>query len=112
LQGFCKTQYASLHGWGHFRRCHTAVIDLLVSIQGPGLTVEIHDEGDYWPGRNLAALRRNLDEINGAVAALAGALKDGEEKVESPIFRHRNFERLEAEGEARGYGSRLAKAFR
>jgi hypothetical protein len=104
LSGFSKTQYASLHGWEHFRRCHTAVVDLLHGMRGLGLAVEINDEADYWPGRSLAVLRKNLEQMNGAVAALAGALKDGDEntdhgaRVESPIFHHPQFERLEAEG--------------
>ena len=81
------------------------------------MSVEITDEGDYWPGRDLAALRRNLDEMNGVVAAAAGALKDwGEERggapVESPIFSHPHFERLEAAGAARGHASRLRKLLR
>lgn len=114
LQSFCKTQFAGLHGWEHFRRCHTAVIDLLAGARALGLTVKINDEGDYWPGRNLKALQRNLDEMNGVVAAAAGVLKDWEEEnggppVQSPILAHPNFERLEAEGEARGYASRLRR---
>lgn len=47
FHGFCKTQYASLHGWEHFWRCHTAVIDLLASARRLGFSVEISDEGDY-----------------------------------------------------------------
>ncbi len=103
LTGFCKTQYASLHGWDHFQRCHTAVIDLLAGARRLGLSVEIHDEGDYWPSRDLKALRQNLEELNGAVAAAAGALKDaaGDDSIHSPIFAHPQFERLEAAGVAR-----------
>jgi hypothetical protein len=106
LHGFCKTQYASLHGWNYFRRCHAAVIDLLAAGRRMGLEVEINDEGEYWPGRNLRVLRQNLDEMNGLVAGTAGALKDfysdsGKPQVESPIFAHRDFERLEAEGAER-----------
>ncbi len=117
LQSFCKTQYASLHGWEHFRRCHTAVIDLLAAARSLGLTVKINDEGDYWPGRNLEALRRNLDEMNGVVAAAAGVLKDwGEESggqpVQSPILAHTHLERLEAEGAPRGYASRLRRVLK
>ncbi|MBE0545674.1 MAG: hypothetical protein IH623_30450 [Verrucomicrobia bacterium] len=104
LHGFSKTQYASLHGWEHFRRCHTAVVDLLAGLRRLGLGVEINDEGDYWPGRRFDFLRKNLDEMNGIVAAAAGALKDmdeaasGASNVQSPIFAHNAFERLEAEG--------------
>jgi len=105
FHGFSKTQFASLHGWAHFRRCHTAVIDLLAGIRRLGLEVAISDEGDYWPGRSLPELRRNLDEMNGIVAAAAGALKDAHDGegggIQSPIFAHRDFERLEAEGEAK-----------
>ena len=45
--------------------------------------------------------------MNGVVAATAGALKDrnpdgdGNSDVVAPIFRHPNFERLEAEGDAK-----------
>lgn len=107
FHGFSKTQYASLHGWEHFRRCHTAAVDLLAGMRRPGLHVEINDEGAYWPGRSIDALRRNLDQMNGLVAAAAGAFKDacedlhGQSGVQSPIFAHQAFERLEAEGAAR-----------
>lgn len=107
FSGFSKTQYASLHGWEHFRRCHVAVIDLLLSLRRLGLRVEISDEGDYWPGRSLTKLRAEVGMMNGVVAAAAGVLRDldeavnGKSGVESPIFAHKNFERLEAEGVAR-----------
>ena len=71
--------------------------------------MNITDEGEYWPGRSLAALRKNLDEMNGLVAAMAGRLKDGDAQVESPIFQHARFERLEAEGEAK-MGVRIRQA--
>jgi hypothetical protein len=107
LAGFSKTQYASLHGWEHFQRCHCAVVNLLAACRTPGLRVKISDEGDYWPTCSLTRLRRNLDQMNGLVAASAGALKDfygaegGDSPVQSPIFAHRQFERLEAQGAAR-----------
>jgi hypothetical protein len=107
FHGFAKTQFASLHGWEHFRRCHTAVVDLVSGMRHLGLDVEINDEGGFWPGRSVAALRQNLDEMNGIVAAAAGALKDFDESpdgqpcVQSPIFAHKYFEGLEAEGVAR-----------
>ena len=117
LGRFSKTQYASLHGWEHFRRCHGAVVDLLRSLRQPGLEITIHDEGDYWPGRSLEALRRNLDEMNGIVAAAAGAFKDLDEasnglsNVVSPIFAHPQFEQLEAEGEMK-HGMAIRRAHR
>jgi hypothetical protein len=104
LAGFSKTQYASLHGWEHFTRCHCAVVELLAACRQPGLRVKISDEGDYWPRRSLKQLRENLNHLNGLVAATAGALKDLDEtatRVQSPIFAHQHFERLEAEGAKR-----------
>jgi len=107
FSGFSKTQYASLHGWEHFLRCHRAIIDVLAAWRELGLAVRISDEGGYWPRRSERTLRRNLEEMNGAIAAAAGALKDqseahgGQAGVLAPIFRHRDFERLEAEGAKR-----------
>jgi hypothetical protein len=106
LRYFCKTQYASLHGWEYFLHCHRTVIDLLNFWRTLGVQVRISDGGGYWPRRSVATLRRNLDEMNGIVAAMGGALKDagGEAPVESPIFRHPQFERLEAAGARRHVG--------
>jgi len=107
FSGFCKTQYASLHGWEHFERCHLAALALLTQCaRTVGAHVRINDEGGYWPHRDRAALRANLDNMNGIVAAFAGALKDATEEhpaspVQSPIFAHPQFERLEAEGLAK-----------
>lgn len=102
----CKTQYASLHGWEHFHRCHTAVIALIRAWTEHDAAVRIVDEGGWWPRRSDAILRRKLDEMNGIVAGLAGAMKDasddkGGRPIASPIFAHPQFERLEAEGVAR-----------
>ena len=113
LAGFSKTQYASLHGWEHFQRCHCAVVNLLAACGTPELCVKISDEGDYWPRRSLAKLRQNLDHMNGLVAAAAGALKDADDtgaegRVQAPIFAHKNFERLEAAGAMRA-GAALKK---
>ena len=71
-------------------------------------------EGEYWPGRNETALRQNVEQMNGAIAAAAGAMKDfdrakGAACVQSPIFAHPQFERLEAEGAARGHATALRK---
>lgn len=107
LSGFCKTQYASLGGWEAFRRAHTAAVDLLAGLTALDVEVEITDEGGYWPARDEAELRRTVERMNGIVAALAGAMKDANEEapggapVQSPIFAHPQFERLEAEGIAR-----------
>ena len=114
-EGFCKTQYASLHGWPHFRRCHLAVLGLLDAARRLGCRVVVSDEGEYWPGRNEAALRQNVGQMNCAIAAAAGAIKDfdgatGAGGVQSPIFAHPQFEHLEAKGAARGHAAALRKA--
>lgn len=100
--GACKTQYASLHGWEHFRRCHTSVMGLLRLAVDLGIRVRITDEGGWWPHRSDPSLRRSIDQCNRLVAALGGALKDqspdDEPRVASPIFAHPDFEQLEAEG--------------
>lgn len=102
--GFSKTQYASLHGWEHFLRCHSAVIDLLAALRPLGFRVRIRDEGEYWPRRSVTALRREVGHMNAIVAGVAGALKDvagGDGAgIQSPIFAHKDFERLEAEGQS------------
>jgi hypothetical protein len=110
----CKTQYASLRGWENFVRCHVGAVKLVGEWRGLGGRVKINDEGGYWPRRDLATLRQNLDRMNGIVAAFAGAVKDAGEgeglaPVQSPIFAHPQFERLEAEGAARE-GTKLTEA--
>ncbi|MBI4624178.1 MAG: hypothetical protein HY736_13305 [Verrucomicrobia bacterium] len=112
LDLFSKTQYASLHGWEHFRRCHLAVIAALEIWRGLGARVKISDEGGYWPRRSERTLRRELDQMNGAIAGLAGVLKDAADEdggppVQAPILAHPQFERLEANG-VRKHGSKIA----
>ncbi len=111
LAYFCKTQYASLHGWEHFLRCHRTVVELLSFWRTLGIGVRISDDGGYWPRRSEKALRRRLGEMNSVVAAAAGALKDsgGGAAVESPIFQHRQFESLEAAG-AQKHGRKVLRA--
>lgn len=116
LDLFSKTQYASLHGWEHFRRCHLAVIAALQIWRKLGARVKISDEGEYWPDRSERKLRHELDLMKGAIAGLAGALKDacdddGGPPVQSPMFAHPHFERLEAEGMER-VGAHVAKALK
>lgn len=85
LAGSCKTQYAGLHGWKHFQRCHCAVLELLAGCRRPGLRVKISDEGKYWPRRSLGTLRGNLDQMNQLVAVTAGALQDDSEAPEGTM---------------------------
>jgi hypothetical protein len=113
-KGFCKTQFASLHGWEHFRRCHLAVLGLLEAARRLGCRVTVFDEGEYWPGRNEAKLRRNVEEMNCAIAGAAGAMKDFDKAmdaagVQSLIFAHPQFEHLEAKGATQKHVAALRK---
>lgn len=113
LEGFCKTQYASRHGWEHFRRCHVEVIELLEHWRTFGASVQIKDEGGFWPRYSENKLRRNIVEYDQCIAAFGGALKDaaGEcgETIEAPIFNHPQFEQLEAQGMAE-HGGKIGRA--
>jgi len=102
LNGYCKTQYASRHGWEHIFRCHRKVTGLLRAAQALGLRVRVDDEGGYWNSGSVATLRRNLAAYDQSMAAFGGALKDaaGEQAgdIRSPIFEHPAYEHLEAAG--------------
>ncbi len=104
LRSFCKTQYASEHGWEHFLKCHRQIISLLDFWKQLGVTVEVNDEGEYWPDRSEEKLKTILRQYNGLVAAVGGMFKDAAAdsasglSVESPIFDYAHFERLEHEG--------------
>jgi hypothetical protein len=115
LQGFCKTQYASRHGWEHFLKCHRSVIKLLRAAEDLGLRLNVHDEGELWESGSTDRLRRNLNKYNQCVAAFGGALKDaaGAEgsTVQSEIHHHPDFERLEASGMA-AFGEQVHSAVR
>ena len=84
-----------------------AVVDLLVALRPLGSAFKSSTRPNTGPRRPLTKLRHNIDEMNGVVAAAAGALKDldeainGTSGVQSPIFAHKDFEQLEAGGEAR-----------
>jgi hypothetical protein len=115
VAGVGKTQFASLHGWEHFRRCHLAILGLLEEARRLGCRVTVFDEGEYWPGRNEAKLRKNVEEMNCAIAAAAGAMKDFDKAMDSAgvrslIFAHPQFERLEAKGAAGKHVAAVRKA--
>lgn len=104
LLSCCKTQYADIVGWKHFLTCHELVVSAALVWKRLGLDVKIIDEGSYWPGRSITRLRANLTDYNHLIAGLGGALKDAADtengdSVESPIFAHPRFERLEAEAQ-------------
>jgi hypothetical protein len=104
FKGSCKTQYASEHGWEHFLRCHKMILSILNFWRQMGVMVEVSDEGGYWETGSEKKLRDMLQGYNGLIAAVAGAFKDASDasgkggSVESPIFAHGEFERLEAQG--------------
>lgn len=100
LKCFSKTQYASIHGWEHFRRCHVAILDFLAALRPLGFDVKIKDEGHYWPRRSERKLREEVGMMNRVIAAAAGAMKDAfdDGSIQAAIFAHPQFERLEAEG--------------
>lgn len=112
MEGFCKTQYASRHGWEHFLKCHRGVIELLWAAEALGLKVKVEDEGELWETGSHKVLRRNLREYDRSMAAFVGAVKDAagpETNLVSPISEHPQFERLEAERVAL-HGEKMAKA--
>ncbi len=115
LRGFCKTQYASRHGWEHFLKCHRGVVELLWAAEALGLRMKVHDEGELFETGSHARLQRNLEKYNQCLAAFGGALKDAAAtagvKLQSAIHRHPDFERLEAAGLA-SYGQQIDASVR
>jgi hypothetical protein len=105
LRGYCKTQYASRHGWEHFLKCHRRITDLLRETERLGLRVRVDDEGEFWETGSPARLRARLEGYDCDLAAFGGALRDAAramgDDVQGPIFGHPRFEHLEAEGIAR-----------
>jgi hypothetical protein len=73
---FCKTQYASRHGMGHFLRCHLCVIRMLDHAKASGILAGVKDEGGFWDERDPKALVRKVGEWNEGMAGLVGELKD------------------------------------
>lgn len=99
---FCKTQYANdprCGGLGNFLRCHLLVVAVLDAAKKLGFRVKVHDEGDYWPKRDLDALGKAVGEMDAAMAGFRGALKDAlGDKIETAMDGRPDFERLEAKG--------------
>jgi hypothetical protein len=101
---FCKTQYANERGLENFLRCHLSVVAMLDAAKRIGFDVQVNDEGHYWERRNVADLIKQIGEWDKFIAGFAGALKDAAESagmaIQSPIMDRRDFERLEAAGQA------------
>jgi hypothetical protein len=94
-QGWCKTQYASVHGEQHFLDCHLRLVDMMEYARQSGVDVTIWDEGQYWETRDRSVLLAELEKMNRLTARIAGRLHDASVPVEAPIFEHPEFERLE-----------------
>ena len=104
---FCKTQYANSPECGgvqNFLRCHLSVVAMLDAAKKLGFAVTCNDEGHYWEKRDLKALVKEIGEWDAFIAAFGGALKDMAETqgmtIEAPITERKDFEKLEAEGQA------------
>jgi len=104
-RSFCKTQYASdprFGGMNNLVKCHLLVIAMLDKAKKLGILEHVSDGGDYWKSRDLAGLVGETNSMNQIVAAVAGHIKDaGGEGVVAPITEFANFEKLEAEGQAK-----------
>ena len=94
-QGWCKTQYASNHGDEHILRCHLRLVEMMDFAIQSGVEVTVWDEGQYWETRDRDVLLAELDKMNRLMARVAGRLHDAKHQVESPIFEHPDWERLE-----------------
>ena len=101
---FCKTQYANspdCGGVGNFLRCHLSVVAMLDAAKKLGFDVTVNDEGGYWEKRDLQALVKEIGQWDQFIAAFGGALKDATSMtLEAPILTRKDFEKLEAEGQA------------
>jgi hypothetical protein len=97
-QCMCKTQYASAFGDEHFLKCHMRVVDMLDYAVSLGIDLTVYDEGLYWETRDKTRLLSEVDKMNRLVARIAGRFSDAMKDpraVQSPIFEHPDFERLE-----------------
>ena len=94
-QGWCKTQYASVHGEQHFLDCHLRLVAMMDYASKFGINVSVWDEGQYWETRDPNVLLGELAKMNRLTARLAGRLHDSGVDVQAPIFEHPDFERLE-----------------
>ena len=94
----CKTQYASAVSDAHLIACHTGLVRLIDLAVQIGFQVEVRDETHYWETRDESRLLKEVHAMNWIVAAFAGRMSDAvgsAHRLESPIFDHPRFERLE-----------------
>lgn len=97
---YCKTQYASVVSDEHLIHCHLGLVSLLDAAREMGIDVTVHDETHYWETRDAERLLSEVREMNRLIARFAGGFHDTaghRVSVESPIFKHPDFERLESE---------------
>lgn len=98
----CKTQYASVLGEEHLLRCHGSLVALLDAAVALGFEAVVRDETGYWESRDPRQLAESVAEMNRVVARVAGHFTDAVrdaggdgQQVQSAIFEHPDFERLE-----------------
>jgi len=105
-ESFCKTQFATEFGLPNFLRAHMTVCAILEKAQDLGFKVEVHDEGEFWAKRDVKALAEVVEQMDQAIAAMYGAMKDTapEGVLESPMKGRADFERLEMKAIQAGYG--------
>jgi hypothetical protein len=96
----CKTQYASAVSDEHLVRCHLAVVRILEEAARLGIGITVRDETGYWTTRSTDQLIAEVRNMNRIVARFAGAFHDklsSSLSLQSPVFEHPDFERLESE---------------
>lgn len=88
-ESFCKTQYASQVGMGHFLRCHAAVCSLLQYAERLGLVKAVHDEGGFYGNGDFQSLANEVGQWNGMIASLVKELRQAfagtDVSISSPI---------------------------
>ena len=96
---WCKTQYASAVSDEHLVHCHLIVVRAIEAAVRLGFSAEVYDETGYWESRSTDQLISEVHKMNQLVARVAGALHDAAPAVDiqSPVFDHPDFERLESE---------------
>ena len=90
---FVKTQFGAIEG-------HVVLVELLAALKQHLISnLEIHDEGEYWPNRDLATLQRKFAQVQRAIDGLAEGLRKyglSPEAAEDPEILASRVERVAA----------------
>jgi hypothetical protein len=110
-ESFCKTQYANEFGLPNFLRAHMTVCAILEKAQDLGFKVTVDDETGFWTKRDVKALAEIVGQMDQAIAAMYGAMKDAapEGVLESPMKGRADFEHLDMKAMQAGYGKIAGK---